>query len=478
MRIHLLGICGTGMASLAGLLAEAGHTVTGSDENVYPPMSDQLQKLGIRLCDGYKPDNLDTVKPELVIIGNVIRKENPEAQEVMRRGLHYSSMPEALHDFFLKNKTSIVISGTHGKTTSSTLAAWLFRSCDVDCGFMIGGIGQNLEKSYSLGKDNFFVVEGDEYDTAFFDKGPKFLHYAPSGLVITSIEFDHADIYKDLDGIKASFKKVVEIVPPDGVIVANADDANVLSVTSSAACRVVNYGLHSDAAYNPESVDVSERGTSFVLNPLGVRFDMPLWGEHNLSNAIGVLAMLAESGQDPSKLKEGLAKFKGVRRRQECVYDDKGICIIDDFAHHPTAVRRTIESMRERFPSRRIIAIFEPRSNTSRRNFFQEEYKDALGLADRVIIAKPYREDAIPEKERLCVDEIAASIMRRGKDAHAIHHIDHIVEYTVRGISPGDVVLVMSNGAFDGLCEKLIDAIGRRKIILDRSEITQGRIPR
>lgn len=466
------------MASMAGLLTEAGHRVTGSDEKIYPPMDGQISRLGIRPFEGYAASNIGEARPELVIIGNVIRRDNPEAQEVLRRGIRYLSMPAALSEIFLKDRTPVVVAGTHGKTTSTSLLAWLLTSCGLDPGFLIGGIGINFQKSHAVGKGSFFVVEGDEYDTAFFDKGPKFLHYRPHALLLTSIEFDHADIYKDLQHVLSSFRKLIGIMPSDGLIVANADDDNVMHITSEAKCRVVHYGLKSSAGYYPLDVDVSQDGMSFFITGIDQRFTLHMWGEHNLSNAIGAIAVLLESGQDPKLIASGLGGFLGVRRRQELVAMPQGITIIDDFAHHPTAVRKTIESVRQRYPDRRIWAIFEPRSNTSRRKFFQKEYVDAFLSADRVIIAKPYREDAILREERLDVDSLADDIIKRGGHAFSIPSTDNIIEFVMRSVIANDVLLVMSNGAFDNICSKLAAAIERRRIVADRSEITPGRVPK
>lgn len=466
------------MASMAGLLVEAGHRVIGSDEKIYPPMDGQIERLGIRPFEGYAPSNIEKASPELVIIGNVIRKDNPEAQDVLRRGLRYISMPAALSEFFLKDRTPIVVAGTHGKTTSATLLAWLLMGCGLDPGFLIGGIGINFQKSYAIGKGSFFVVEGDEYDTAFFDKGPKFLHYKPHALLLTSIEFDHADIYRDLPHVLSSFQRLIGIMPSDGLIVANADDENAMGIASEAKCRVVRYGLNSNARYHPLDVEVSEKGMSFFLPGIDLRFTLPMWGEHNLSNAIGALAVLLESGQDPRLLASGIGAFLGVRRRQEMVAMPQGIAIIDDFAHHPTAVKKTIESIRQRYPDRRIWAIFEPRSNTSRRKFFQKEYVEAFLGADRVIISKPYREDAIPQDERLDVDSLADDIIRKGGHAFSIPSTENIIEFVMRSVIANDVLLVMSNGAFDNICSMLATAIDRRRIVADRNEMTPGRVPK
>lgn len=477
MRIHLLGIGGTGMGSLAGLLRDAGHSVTGTDEKLYPPMSDQLHALKIVPREGYRPENIALADPEMVVIGNVIRRENPEAQEVLRRGIPYRSMPAALAELFLEGRTPIVIAGTHGKTTASTMAAWLLSCAGLEPGFLIGGVGLNLGTSFRLGRGQFFVVEGDEYDTAFFDKGPKFLHYRPQALLITSIEFDHADIYRDLGGIMESFRRLVAIMPPDGLIVANSDDPRVLEIVDRSPCRVATYGL-SSGAWRPSTIAASSSGTAFDLDPLGQRFAHPLWGDHNLANATGVLALLMESGVSSARCRDGLAMFAGVRRRQELVAEVKGIAIIDDFAHHPTAVRATIASMRLRFPGRRLWAIFEPRSNTSRRNIFQQEFADALATANRVIVASPFRAESLTGDDRFDSSAVAAALMRRGVDAHHIPQTEHIVEYVMRGVEADDVILVMSNGGFDGLTTKLAAALGERRICVDERAPSPSRVPR
>ena len=477
MRIHMLGIGGTGMGSLAGLLVEAGHEVTGTDQKLYPPMSDQLASLGIVPYEGYDAENVARARPELVIIGNVIRRDNPEAQEVLKSGLPYRSMPQALSELFLAGRTPVVVAGTHGKTTSSTLAAWLLDAAGTAPGFLIGGVGLNFNRSYRVGRGPFFVVEGDEYDTAFFDKGPKFLHYRPQACIVTSIEFDHADIYKDIGAIMESFRKLARIMPPDGLFVANADDPNAMEIAGIAPCRTITYGI-GGGEWKPTNITADESGTSFDLARANARFLIPMWGEHNLANAVGIIALLSESGIPAEKLVRGLAGFKGVKRRQELIADANGVAIIDDFAHHPTAVMKTIESMRMRFPGRRLWAIFEPRSNTSRRNFFQKEFADALGTADRVIVASPFNADAIDPKERFDSTAVAGSIMRRGIDAHHIPDTEHIVEFVIRSVASGDVILVMSNGGFDGLHGKLASAIERRRMYSADGEANPSRAPK
>ncbi len=465
------------MGSLAGLLLEAGHEVTGTDLKLYPPMSDMLAQIGVEPFEGYSAGNILRAKPELIVVGNVIRRDNPEAQEALRSGIPYKSMPQALSDLFLEKRTPMVISGTHGKTTASTLAAWLLDFAGEEPGFLIGGVGQNFKRGFRTGSGPFFVVEGDEYDTAFFDKGPKFLHYRPQACIITSIEFDHADIYGDLESIRKSFRLLAGIMPPDGLLVANADDPEVMKVAKLARCRVATYGIEG-GEWRPERVGASESGTSFFLDRAGAEFRLPMWGEHNLSNAVGIIAMLVESGIDPSRISAGLPLFEGVKRRQELVADIKGVAVIDDFAHHPTAVAKTIASMRERFPDRRVWAIFEPRSNTARRNFFQKDFASALSTADRVVVAGPYRAEAIAKGERFDSAEVADSIMRSGVDAHYIPDTGNIVEFVIRGVSAGDVVLVMSNGGFDDLIERLIGALKKRRIYASDDEVSPSRVPK
>lgn len=465
-HIHMVGIGGTGMGSLARLLVEKGCRITGSDEKLYPPMSDQLYELKIKIYEGYSPSNLSE-RPDLVIIGNVITKMNPEAQEVLRLGLPYRSMPQAVAEFFLKGKTSIVVAGTHGKTTIATLLAWLFYKAGEDPGFLIGGVGKNFEKSAHAGSGRIFIVEGDEYDTAFFDKGPKFLHYLPQAILLTSIEFDHADIYKNLDHIKESFKKLMEILPPDGLLIANGEDENVKSITKLAKGRVLSYGLRQGFDYYPKTIEAKEDHTSFDLVGPGVSysFKTTLMGGHNLSNVIGSVAMLIEYGIAPLNIQPGLDTFEGVKRRQEIVGEVKSVVVIDDFAHHPTAVAKTIAAMRQRYPKRRLWAIFEPRSNTSRRNIFRDQFVDALSQADRVLISGVFRSEKIPENERLDVQGVADTIMHKGVDAHYIPQPDNLLEFVLRNIGTNDVVLFMSNGAFDNLPRRLIEGLKRRRVL-------------
>jgi UDP-N-acetylmuramate: L-alanyl-gamma-D-glutamyl-meso-diaminopimelate ligase len=459
----MLGIGGTGMGSLARLLVDIGHSVTGTDGKIYPPMSDQLSELGIEPFEGYDAANIDRANPDLVIIGNVIRSENPEAVEVLRQKLSVKSMPSAIEDIFLGDKTPLVIAGTHGKTTLTSLIAWLLESAEMKPGFMVGGVPLNFKKSARPGEGPHFVIEGDEYDSAFFDKGPKFLHYRPEALILTSIEFDHADIYQNLEHILKSFRQLIAIMPPAGIIIANGDDERITEIVKNAPCRVITYGLSGDAMCHPTDIEISDKGTSFKLSGLDNKFRVPMWGKHNLMNVTAALSLLTELGIEPEKLAMGLLSFLGVKRRQETIYDDKGVTIIEDFAHHPTAVGKTIEAMKMRFPDRKVWAIFEPRSNTSRRNIFQEEFAEALSKADHAIIAGVHRAAELKPDERLKPDEIVSVLNKHGIDAHHISDTKLIIEHISRGIKHGDVILIMSNGGFDGLPSKLVDAMAARQ---------------
>jgi UDP-N-acetylmuramate: L-alanyl-gamma-D-glutamyl-meso-diaminopimelate ligase len=337
-------------------------------------------------------------------------------------------------------------------------------------------VGKNLGRSYEIGKGPLFVIEGDEYDSAFFDKGPKFLHYRPQALIITSIEFDHADIYSDVEQITRAFRRLVPLVPPDGIIVMNAEDERVMALRRLARARIVTYGVDCDADYKPEDVRADSEGTTFKLRGPNKVFTLPMWGRHNLLNCTGVLAALMESGVGADKLAAGLPSFEGIARRQELRAVINGVSVIDDFAHHPTAVETTIDSMRLRFPGGRIWAIFEPRSNTSRRNIFQKEYARALAHADRVIVASPFKSEAIPEGERFDSRAVADTIMRTGKDSHHIDDTEHIIEFVMRGVENDDVILVMSNGGFDGLIEKLMDALKGRRTFSGPDEVPYSRV--
>ena len=464
-RIHLLGVAGTGMGSFAGLLKAAGYDVTGSDENIYPPMSDMLRTWDIQALTPYSPANLDAARPDLAIIGNVIRRVNVEATAVRERGLPQMSFPAALGALFLEQRHSVVIAGTHGKTTTSALMAHVLVEAGKDPSFLVGGVTLNYAGNYRLGRGPHFVVEGDEYDTAYFDKGPKFLHYRPRTLVLTSVEMDHADIYRDLAHYESAFAPLVHLVPPeDGRIVASAAYPNALALARSAPAPLVTYrGVEgAPADYAPRALRFSEEGARFEVLEHGLCVGevlLPLGGAHNVENALGVIAAARGLGLSFEDIRRGLASFRGVKRRQEVRGEVDGVLVIDDFAHHPTAVRETIAAIRGRYPSRRLWAVFEPRSNTSRRNLHQAEYATAFTGADRVIIKVPEPHDKVPLGERLDAARLAAELSSRGIPAATEFDVQLIACVVAAGARPGDVILAMSNGSFGGFLDKLLAAL-------------------
>lgn len=474
--IHLIGICGTGMGSLAGLFKEAGFKVTGSDTQFYPPMGDQLKALEIKLYTGFDPKNL-AEKPDIVIIGNVCRKDNPEVVEALKLGIKYYSLPQALQEFFLKNKKTLVVAGTHGKTTTTSLLAWVLTSAGQDPGFLIGGVGLNFGKSYHEGGGDYFVVEGDEYDSAFFDKGPKFAHYKPAGAILTSIEWDHVDIYPTFEKMIGAFEKLTATLSDKTPLLAWMDSPKITEITHMHPYPLFRYGLkHGD--YTAQEIKAEPAGTFFQLcwNDQKIPLFIPLSGKANLENTIAVAALCHQIGLSWEEIAQGLKTFQGVKRRQEIKGTVKGVTVIDDFAHHPTAIRRTIEALKERFPGQRLITVFEPRSNTSRRNAHYDQYLDAFNGADKVVIAPVYNLGKIPAPERLDTAKLADDLMRRGIDAYAISGTDFIVEFLIRGIGPNEVVVFFSNGDFDNIHEKLLDKLSRRKIFEDKKQVRSIKI--
>lgn len=459
--VHIMGIGGTAMAAFAGMLKDAGYAVTGSDTGVYPPMSDYLASLGIDVMIGYNAKNLDH-KPDLVVVGNVIRPEYEEAQALLASDLTYASMPQLLGARFLESRHSLVLTGTHGKTTTTSIAAHLLDAAGLDPGFLIGGVALNFDRTARTGSGPAFAIEGDEYDTAFFDKGPKFLHYRPKTAVITSVEFDHADIYRDLDHVKESFRRLVAIVPASGAIVARWDHDNVRDVCLDAPCPVLRYGQGQSWDGRIEAVD-TERGTqTFTVlhegNPWG-RFESILVGEHNLYNQVAVVAALQGMGLTPAQLAPSFLSFRGVKRRQEVIGEPRHITVVDDFAHHPTAVQVTIDALRLRFGKRRLWVIFEPRSATSRRKVFQDAYAEAFGGADVVVVAAAPDQGRIAEDERFESMALVRALRERGQEAFGYASVDEIVAVVAANALPWDVVAVFSNGGFGGLHRKLIERI-------------------
>ncbi|MCB0342577.1 MAG: UDP-N-acetylmuramate:L-alanyl-gamma-D-glutamyl-meso-diaminopimelate ligase [Pseudobdellovibrionaceae bacterium] len=459
-HVHLMGICGTAMASLAGILQEMGYKVTGSDQNVYPPMSTQLEKLGIAIMQGYKKENLEP-KPDLVIVGNVISRTMPEAEALLASEIPYTSLPKAMGEVVISGRHSLVVSGTHGKTTTTSMMAWVAEVCGRDPGFLIGGIPENFEKSFRKPRGEWFVIEGDEYDTAFFDKVPKFIHYKPEYVIVSSLEFDHADIYNNLEDIKKAFRQLVELVPPTGLIVANADDKNVMDVVTSAKCRVVTYGINGGDYQAADRAVMVGRNQFAVKTKEGRVADLAIkqFGPHNTLNALSVFALTRELGWPLGEVLQGLATFKGVKRRQEIIGEPNGITVIEDFAHHPTAVKLTLATMKEVYPKRKVFAVFEPRSATSRRKVFQQDYIEAFKQADEVILSEPFDQSKIKEEDRFSSGDLVTSLMGAGVPSKVFQSADEIVEYLGVTAKPTDVILLMSNGAFGGIYGKLLSRL-------------------
>jgi len=465
-RIHLVGVGGTGMGAFAGMLKEAGYQVTGSDENVYPPMSDMLREWGIEVFTPYSPDNLDRAMPDLVIIGNVIRRVNPEATAVRERGIPQTSFPAAFGSLILANKHSIVVAGTHGKTTTSALMAHVLISAGEDASFLVGGVTLNYDGNFRLGRGKYVVVEGDEYDTAYFDKGPKFLHYRAKSAIMTSIEFDHADIYRDMAHYESAFEKFAATLPADGFLAVSRTYPEAVELARRhAKCEVTTYAVNAKADYRADGESFSAEGARFRIHSkedVSRELLLPMSGYHNLENAAGVYATARALGLSDKQIAHGFETFMGVKRRQEVRGEVNGVMVIDDFAHHPTAVRETIEGIRQRYAERRIWAVFEPRSNTSRRNIHQKEYVDALAGADLVTIREPEPHDKVPANERLDVGAILRELSARSVPADASPDVPEILGRLTENVRRNDLILVMSNGAFGGLIPSLLQALGTR----------------
>ncbi len=463
MKVHLIAACGVGMSALAALLREAGHEVTGSDEAVYPPASTFLKELGVTVSSGWQPGRLKGV--DLVICGNAVRSTNAEATAAREGGMRVMSFPQALSELFLDGRRPLVVAGTHGKTTSAAMLAWVLERCGRDPGWLIGGVPRDLPSSARLGGGPWFVVEGDEYDSAYFDKGPKFLHYRPDMVLLNAIEFDHADIYRDLDAVKASFRKLLALLRPAAPLVACGDFPHVLDVIADTRASVRRFGLGETNRWRVADLADRDGTTRFQVREDGravceVALQVP--GPMNARNALGVLLVAREVGVSWESGAKALAGFRGVRRRQEVVGEARDVVVIDDFAHHPTAVAGTLAALRLRYPGRRLRAVFEPRSNTSRRRVFQREFCDALAAADEVVLAAVFAKanDPIPEAERLSPDTITADLTARGIPARTIDGVGPISRYLVESAQPGDVIVVMSNGAFGGLPSLVVTALG------------------
>jgi UDP-N-acetylmuramate: L-alanyl-gamma-D-glutamyl-meso-diaminopimelate ligase len=462
-HIHLIAVCGVGMASLAGMLKARGYRVTGSDQNIYPPMSTYLASVGIHVLPGYGAAHVSP-RPDLVVIGNAISRNNPEADAVLEQNIPYISFPEALGRFLIGSRISVVVAGTHGKTTTTALAAWVFSCAGLDPGFFVGGVPTNFGSGWKNGAGRHVIIEGDEYDTSFFDKGPKFLHYRPQHVILTSIEFDHADIYRDLDHLKSAFARLIGVIPADGSLVLCADYPAAVEVAAKASCKRVTYGDGSDSDWTAAHVEFREGRSFFEPYYRGKsdgRLEAGVIGMHNVKNALAVYALARTLGIERARLLEGFSTFAGVKRRQEVRGEPRGVLVIDDFAHHPTAVRETIEAVRAAYRGRRLWAIFEPRSNTSKRNIFEGEFARALALADRVVVATAHQPEKVPVGERISVENVVAAINRRAGEERArfIEKAPGIALHVAREADAGDVVLVMSNGGFDGVQDKILEAL-------------------
>jgi UDP-N-acetylmuramate: L-alanyl-gamma-D-glutamyl-meso-diaminopimelate ligase len=456
-HIHLIGICGTAMASLAGMLLQRGFRVTGSDAAAYPPMSDFLASLGIPIRQPFDVNNLDP-RPDLVVIGNAISRGNVELEHVLDRRIPFCSLPQILHDEFLRGKEVLVVAGTHGKTTTTSILAWIFHAAGLQPSFLIGGIAENFGSSFQLGKGEHFILEGDEYDTAFFDKGPKFLHYFPDAVILTSVEFDHADIYKDLDAVETAFKRLVNLVPQRGSIVGFDSGESVDRCLAKAFCRVERYGSSSLATWRITDLRMDPARTTWTVLREGkpwANFEFPLAGEYNVWNATAAAALAAGYGISLEQISAALMTFKSVKRRLEVRATVNGVTVIDDFAHHPTAIAGTLNALRSRYPGARLWVVLEPRSNTLRRNVFQNDLAKSVALADEVVVAEVFKSEAIPEAERLNLAAVAAQVQKYGRRARIVPTVDGIVQLIVPELRAGDVVAILSNGGFGGIYEKL-----------------------
>ena len=449
------------MASLAGMLKARGFRVTGSDAAAYPPMSDFLASLGIPVGQPFSDKNLEP-RPELVVVGNAMSRGNVELEYVLDQRIPFQSMPQLLHDEFLKQRDVIAVAGTHGKTTTTSMLAWIFESAGRKPDFLVGGIAENFGSSFGLGGGKNFIIEGDEYDTAFFDKGPKFLHYFPMSVILTSVEFDHADIYSDLAAVKTAFKRLVNLVPRSGRIVAWDGSGNVDECLTKAFCPVEQYGFGENAKWRAVEVKYESERTSWSVlrdGELWGEFEFPLAGEYNVLNATAAVAMAAGYGITAEQSADAMRSFQSVKRRLEVRAEVDGITIIDDFAHHPTAIVQTLKALRTRYSGRRLWAILEPRSNTLRRNVFQPELACALAVADEVVIAQIFKAEAIPEKERLDPNAVVGMLAKASKRARILANADEIVEQVAPELRSGDVVAILSNGGFGGIYEKLPERI-------------------
>jgi len=471
MHYHLIGICGAAMASLAGMLQARGAVVTGSDEHVYPPMSTMLASLGIPVMEGYDPSHLTPV-PDCVIIGNAIPRGNPEVEETLNRKLLYRSQAETVKEEFIRGRRSLVVAGTHGKTTTTSLAAWVMDSCGLNPTFLVGGVVQNFGSSFRVTESDYFIIEGDEYDTAYFDKGPKFMHYLPETAIVNNIEFDHADIYADLPAVKTAFRRLMNLVPGNGRLIAGWDSPHVREVVQELGgklyTRLETFGTCEDATWQAREIDYTGQLARFRVFREGrewANFETPLIGDFNIRNCLAVIIAADAWGVEREAIGEALSTFKSVQRRMQVRGEESGILVIDDFAHHPTAVSETLRALRTKYTGRRLFAVFEPRSWSSRLAVFQDDYARAFGPADHVVIASVFDSTKATEKGRvLDTHQLISDISAQGKPAHSIAGADDIILHLCPELCAGDVVAIMSNGGFDNIHDKLLAALRARQV--------------
>ncbi|HWN58989.1 MAG TPA: Mur ligase family protein [Methylomirabilota bacterium] len=462
-RVHLIGVGGTAMAALAGMLSDRGLTVTGSDNQLYEPTASLLRNSRVKVIAGFAPANLSP-PPDLAVVGNVIMRNNPEAVALLDSPIPYLSMPEALWHFFLKDRRVLMVAGTHGKTTSTAMMAHVLHAAGRDPSMLVGGVANDFGSNYRIGAGPDFVIEGDEYDTAFFDKGPKFLHYHAHGAIITAVEFDHADIYRDLDHVKASFRALVDQLDSSRVLAVCADFPHAVEVSANARAQRLSYGLR-EGEFRATDITMGADGARFSITRAGKRIvesiHLPMGGRMNVANALGVYVLLSAFGVSDPEISDGFKSFTGVVRRQQVIGEANGVTVVDDFAHHPTAIGVTLEAIAERFPGRRILAAFEPRSNTARRNVFQDAFAAAFDRASRVYLGPVYfkENDPIPPDQRLATETLASTISARGPIALACDSNDQILERMLSDARPSDVALFMSNGPFDGLKDRFLAAL-------------------
>jgi UDP-N-acetylmuramate: L-alanyl-gamma-D-glutamyl-meso-diaminopimelate ligase len=460
-KIHLIAVCGTGMGALACMLKNLGYEITGSDHKIYPPMSDFLVEQGIHIMDGFNAAHISD-ETDLVIVGNAVTRENPEVKRMKQVGIPFCSMPQALNHFVAQDKKTLLICGTHGKTTTSSILAWLLYQAGLDPSFMIGGILQNFDSNFRLGSGDYMIIEGDEYDTAFFDKGPKLMHFSPTMTVLTSVEFDHADIFRDLNHVRTAFGGFLSQLDSSNLLLAFDADENIRDLVQKAQCRIEFYGSNDHSAWRLGKIRIKAPWSIFDVQKSGKRFatfKTRLIGRHNLFNAIPAIAIADHLGTPIEKISEAMETFEGVKRRQQIRGQKNQIMVMDDFAHHPTAVRETIEAVKSVYAQKRLIAVFEPRTNTSMRNVFQSIYPQSFDFADRICIRQPPLLEKIPVAERFSSEQLVADLKKRGKDAYFFEDTESIIEFVVRQAAPGDLILVMSNGGFDNIHQRLLDRL-------------------